>query len=71
MNLIGERLKNYRLMLHITQKDLADRLGVAVSTVSMYETGERAPSDSVKIKIANIFGTSVGSLFFGENDTLS
>lgn len=63
---VGVRIKEYRSKLNITQKDLANQLGVAISTVSMYENGERAPSDTVKVKLAEIFGTSVGALFFDE-----
>lgn len=71
MNNIGERIKENRVTLNLTQCDLAKLLGIAVSTVSMYETGERVPSDPMKIKLANIFETTVGALFFDENDTLS
>lgn len=71
MNNIGERIKENRIALNLTQYDLAKSLGIAVSTISMYETGERVPSDTMKIKLANIFKTTVGALFFDENDTLS
>ncbi len=66
-----DRIKEYRSMLTITQRDLENQLGVAISTVSMYENGERKPSDIVKVKHAEIFGTSVGALFLIKHDTLS
>lgn len=34
-------LKEKRLILHVTQKDLADKLGADQTFVSKYETGER------------------------------
>ena len=40
---------------HLTQQQLADRLGVAKSVVSYYETGDRFPSYDVLIKIARTF----------------
>lgn len=42
-------------------------IGVAVSTICMYETGERSPRDEIKVKIANALGKSVNYIFL-END---
>nr|WP_072513792.1 helix-turn-helix transcriptional regulator [Ndongobacter massiliensis] len=69
MTQIGERIRNQRISKNITQSELANRLGLAVSTISMYENGERTPSDTVKVKIATVFETTVGALFFDEKDT--
>ena len=49
------RLKTLRKGRHLTQQQLADRLGVAKSVVSYYETGDRFPSYDVLIKIARTF----------------
>lgn len=38
-----------------TQQQLADRLGVAKSVVSYYESGDRYPSYDVIVKIAHTF----------------
>ncbi|MGM9617453.1 helix-turn-helix domain-containing protein [Butyricicoccus sp.] len=51
----GVRLKILRKNKHLTQQQLADRLGVAKSVVSYYETGDRFPSYDVLIKIARTF----------------
>lgn len=51
----GIRLKTLRKGRHLTQQQLADRLGVAKSVVSYYETGDRFPSYDVLIKIARTF----------------
>ncbi len=51
----GNRLKNLRLRKHMTQSDLAERLGVTKSVISAYETGLRMPSYDILIKISRIF----------------
>ena len=51
----GERLKELRKGFALTQQQLADRLGVAKSVVSYYESGDRFPSYDVLIKIAGTF----------------
>lgn len=60
--LISSRL--VKLRGNKTQKAIADEVGVSVSTWAMYETGQRIPSDEVKIKIAKVFKKSVQSIFF-------
>lgn len=54
----GDRLKELRLQNGMTQKDLADRIGVTKSVVSFYELRERTPSPEVLIKLATIFHVS-------------
>ena len=51
----GNRLKNLRLRKHMTQSDLAERLGVTKSVISAYETGLRMPSYDILIKISRNF----------------
>ena len=51
----GERLKKLRNGQKMTQQQLADRLGVAKSAVSYYESGDRYPSFDVLVRIARIF----------------
>lgn len=40
--------------------------GISVSALSMYESGDRVPRDEIKERLAKYYGTTVGSLFFGE-----
>lgn len=54
----GARLKELRTQAGLTQKQLADRLGVTKSVVSFYELRERTPSPEVLIKLASIFHVS-------------
>lgn len=51
----GERLKALRTGQGFTQQGLANRLGVAKSVVSYYESGDRFPSYDVLVKISGIF----------------
>lgn len=58
----GERLKKLRTGQKLTQQQLADRIGVAKSVVSYYESGDRYPSYDILIKIARIFHTTTDYL---------
>lgn len=44
MESIGERLKRLRHEAHLSQHDLARRVGIPQPNVSAYETGRRVPS---------------------------
>ena len=58
----GKKLKNLRVSQNLTQQQLADRIGVAKSVVSYYESGDRYPSYDVLVKIARIFHTTTDYL---------
>ena len=58
----GEKLRNLRTSQKLTQQQLADRIGVAKSVVSYYESGDRYPSYDVLVKIARIFHTTTDYL---------
>lgn len=62
--LISTRLINLRGQK--TQKQVADAIGVAQSTYAMYESGQRIPSDEIKIKLATYYKTTVQKIFFAE-----
>lgn len=42
--MFGQVLKRYRETHYITQAQLAERVGVSVSTIKQYEGGHREPS---------------------------
>ena len=54
----------------MTQQQLADRIGVAKSVVSYYESGDRYPSYDVLIRIAHIFHTSTDYLLDLEKESI-
>lgn len=57
-----DNLKKARLGLHLTQQEVADRLGVDKSTYCGYETGKRQPDVAKIKKLAAILRTSGDAL---------
>ena len=55
-------LKKYREKSGIKQLELADILGVAKSTISMWETGERKPDIVTLKKLAELFQCTTDDL---------
>ena len=66
----GEKLKSLRTSQKLTQQQLADRIGVAKSVVSYYESGDRYPSYDVLVKIARIFHTTTDYLLDVSKDSV-
>ncbi len=56
---IGSIIKELRLKKGIKQTELAQILGLNISTVSSYERGIRKPSKKVMIKLSNLFEISL------------
>ena len=54
----GNKLKELRTQNGLTQKQLADQLGVTKSVVSFYERQERTPSPDILRKLAAVFHVS-------------
>lgn len=59
---VGDRLRTLRGSR--TLEDVANAVGVTSMAVSMWERGERAPSDEMKIRLANYYKKSISSIFF-------
>ena len=55
-------LRQLRQERQLTQAELASRLGIAKSTVSMYESGEREPNFLQLERIADCFGVDMNTL---------
>ena len=62
-------MKNFGRNLYIalydhkmTQKNLADKVGIPRELIGRYIKGERNPSFDTAIKIANVLGVTVDSL---------
>jgi len=66
---IGNRIRKAREHNNLTQKALAELLGVQPQTVWRWEKGERAPWTSQIIKLAEALGTTI-SFLLGEKDLL-
>ena len=59
---MGNKLRSLRIEKKLTQKQVADRVGVAISAVSSYESGTRYPSYDVLVRFAHIFHVSTDYL---------
>ena len=61
------KLRAIRKKHHMTQGELAEKIGVKHNTISDYETGYSKPNTMRLINIANVFNTSMD--YFFEPDT--
>lgn len=60
--MLGEKIRNLREDKELSQRQLADILGVSPSTVGMYEQGRRSPDKEMILELAKFFGVSVDYL---------
>lgn len=67
---LGQRIKEARKHVNMTQAQLAEKIGVGVTHVSHIETGATIPSLKVIISIMNELGLSPNELFYGHADTV-
>lgn len=63
MTYFGSRLRYLRKQDGVTQQQLADSLGVAKSTISMYENGQREPDFDTLEAIADFFNVNICTFF--------
>ncbi len=61
-----EFLYELRKENNLTQKEIADQLGVTIDAVSKWETGETFPDTAQLVPLADIFGVTVDELLRGE-----
>ena len=59
---LGDKLKTLRVSNQLTRKQIAELIGVSVSTIGLYESNERLPSIPVLVKLASQYKTSVDYL---------
>ena len=69
MNIFGNQVKKIRRERGLRQKDLAEILKVAQSTIANYEQGIRFPDEGMLRRLADIFGVSVDYLLGRSPDT--
>ncbi len=63
-----EKLRELRKSKGISLKELGSIVGVAESTMSLYENGKRQPDYETLLKLAEYFGVTVDYLLRGGND---
>jgi putative transcriptional regulator len=62
--MLGNRLKENRARLNLTQQQLAERVGVTRKTINTVENAVFIPSTVLALKLAAVLGTTVEGLFF-------
>ncbi|MCC0645485.1 helix-turn-helix transcriptional regulator [Clostridioides sp. ZZV14-6150] len=62
MNSISEKLKYLRDLKKLTQKEVANSIGVTTSAYGFYEQGKRTPSPELIVKLAEYFNVTTDYL---------
>lgn len=65
------RIAQLRKQLRMTQADLAEKLGVGVSTVAMWESGKRTPSFKLLNDLSDIFDKTIEFILGTSDDDSS
>ncbi|WP_406676393.1 helix-turn-helix transcriptional regulator [Moorella sp. ACPs] len=71
----GEIMKNRRLIelrekANLTQKQLAEIIGISQSMIARIERGDREPRKHIKMQLAKFFGVTVEWLFYEQVEYL-
>lgn len=67
--MLSDNIKKYRQIQGLTQKQLADKVGISGAFMSLIEQGKNNPSDENLKKIAQVLGVSVEELTIEESNT--
>lgn len=62
-NYVADKIKFYRKMAGLTQKELGEKIGVKHNTISSYESGKNEPEQDMLFKIAAALDISINELF--------
>ncbi len=68
MSNIGQRIKELRKMLGLTQEEFANRIGRSRISIAQYEAGKRTPDESTLRLISQTFGVNLEWLKSGEGE---
>ena len=68
---LGQRLRKRRVALGLTQKQLADSLGVTSQHISAIEQGKSAPSLTFLAKLGEEMGTSTDYMITGKEGIIT
>lgn len=58
----SQKLRMLRESRHLTQLQVANRIGVTKATISAYETATKTPSVDMLIRLSRLFGVTVDYL---------
>ena len=62
---IGNYIRNLRKSKGLTQKELADKLGISFQAVSKWEKGDTLPDTGIILNLCEILGTTADKLLSG------
>lgn len=65
----NERLQQAISRSGMTQKELAEKVGITEASVSHYLKGDRMPRSAVAVKLADVLNMSVDELMGGNTET--
>jgi repressor LexA len=60
---VGNKIREYRKLKKLTQKQLGERIGVKHNTISSYESGTNAPEQDMLFALAEQLDISINDLF--------
>ena len=63
---LGQRLKDHRIKLNLTQEELAEKLYVSRQTISSWENDKSYPDIHSLLMISDLFGVSLDTLIKGD-----
>ena len=63
-SIIAAKLRDHRGKT--PRSEVCKAVGISLSTLQMYENGERIPRGQIKTRLASYYNTTVGELFFEE-----
>lgn len=74
-DLFGRRLRAYRKLKRLTQMDLAEQMGVGISTIGSLERGTRVPTQELFTRLLKVLNVTeselLGTLDFDELQNVS
>lgn len=59
---LAERMKELRIAMDLRQEDAAKELDISMRTYCRYEYGQREPTASVLIRMADFYGVTIDYL---------
>jgi transcriptional regulator with XRE-family HTH domain len=59
---LGEKISKLRTVYHLSQDDLAEKMGVSIQVVSKWETGDSDPDLNKLVRLSELFNVTVDAL---------
>ncbi len=67
---LARNLVDLRREKNLTQKEVAEKIGVSASAIGFWETGINEPKATYLMKIAKFFGITIDELVGSDNPTI-